>query len=164
MNEVSKMNLPQTEKLDKVLELVHQNIEANEYFRNSEKLLTEVKKGFKELAILSNNKLVVETVTPGRSFIVRLLNGDQSNSNNYIYVDQSQAGSLSFKIRVLPGRETDGEEEYLLTLNSFKDAFVLKPQILLEENIIRNDVLLDSSFFENVMFDFITAVYQRRQR
>lgn len=163
MSEVNNTNLPKTEKLDKVLELIHQNVKAYDYFANAGQLLSEVRRGFDELAVLSDNKLIVETEVQGRSFIVRLLDRGQSNSNNYIYVNQSKVGSLLFKIRVLPGHETDGEEEYLLSLNSFGDAFVLKPQILNDENIIKSDVLLDSSFFENVMFDFLKAVYQRRQ-
>ena len=164
MSEVGNPDLSKTEKLDKVLELIHQNAKAYEYFANGGRLLSEVRRGFDELAVLSDNKLVVETEIQGRSFIVRLLNRGKSNSNNYIYVDQSKVGSLLFKIRVLPGNETDGEEEYVLSLNSFEDAFVLKPQILNDENIIKSDLLLDSSFFENVMFDFLTAVHQRRQR
>ena len=164
MNEVKSTNLSKPEKLDKVLHLINKNVEAYNYYGNAAELLSEVRKGFDEIVNLSKNGLIVETSTKGRSFVIRLHDRGQSNSNNYIYVDQNKVGSLLFKIRVLPGMETDGEEEYLLSRNSFGDAFVLKPQIPNNKNIIKDDVLLDSMFFENILFDFLTAVYESRHR
>ena len=161
--EKSETLLPKTEQLKEVLNLISLNAKAYEFVRNSGKLMTSLRKGFEEFLELTNYELYVETESNGKSFIVRNDYSRYSRANNYILVENVRQGSeVMFEFRVQPDGGTDNTEKYLLSLNALGDAFILKPQIQDDSNIIKSNVLLDSLFFEKVMKDFMTAVHEAR--
>lgn len=161
--ERSEQLLPKTEQLEEVLNLISLNAQAYGFVRNSGRLMSSLRKGFEELSELTEDEIYVETETNGKSFIVRNDYSRYSRANNYVLVENVRSGSeVMFKIRVQPDGDTDSTEKYLLSLNSLGDAFILKPQIQADSNIIKSNVLLDSLFFEKVMKDFMTAVHEAR--
>lgn len=165
MKDTTEITLPKTDNLNFVLNLIRRYNEANRYFE-AKRIVPELQKGFEEIAGLSNEALFVDADTSksASSFLLRLKTSVFSTVNNYISVTAVGNGSEAlFKVRVQPDAAVDKEEEYLLSLNSIKDAYILKPQNPDEASIIKSDIILDGLFFEKVVFDFLTAVYDARQ-